>query len=255
MRKKEEKYKSSEFEKRWQRRFRQYASLSDDDAGIAGWSPTGLSTRFSYFVSHWCHGPGNQTWLDAGCGAGTYTRHLYSKGCAVIGLDYSFETVAKAKARCPNELGWVVGNAKMLPIRTQMLDGAICFGVTQALSDSETLIYELLRVVKPGGQIWIDALNARCIPHLVKILYWRIRSRPAHLRYESPANMRRLFEQQGMSNVKLYWVPVLPQRLHAYSFLVNHPVIRWLFMRTPLLGALLSHSILISGTKNSGHGE
>ena len=34
------------FESKWRERFEEFAELRDDDAGIAGWSPSGLETRF-----------------------------------------------------------------------------------------------------------------------------------------------------------------------------------------------------------------
>jgi len=253
MKKNETSNKPSEFEKKWQWRFKQYANLRDDDAGIAGWSETGLITRFNYFSRLWTCRCAGSIWLDAGCGAGTYSRHLQGEGCAVIGLDYSLGAVLKARERSPERLNWIVGNAKMLPINSRMLDGAICFGVTQALSESEILIQELIRVVKPGGQVWIDALNGRCIPSMLKNLYRRVQSKPAHLRYESPRNMRRIFIQQGMTDVKLYWVPVLPHRLSAYAILLENSLTRWLFKKAPFLGSLFSHSILVTGVKGLEH--
>ena len=41
------------FEQEWRSRFIEFADLRDDDAGIAGWSTTGLDARFRFFRSLW----------------------------------------------------------------------------------------------------------------------------------------------------------------------------------------------------------
>src|SRR6266481_1370695 len=63
-------------EAEWQGRFREFAESRDDDAGIAGWTSTGLEARLRRFLALWKPGAQGERWLDAGCGAGTYTRVL-----------------------------------------------------------------------------------------------------------------------------------------------------------------------------------
>ena len=57
-----------DFEDAWRRRFEEFATLRDDDAGIAGWSVSGLDVRFRHFVRAWQGSHLGKTWLDAGCG-------------------------------------------------------------------------------------------------------------------------------------------------------------------------------------------
>ena len=93
------------FEEKWRRRFERYAVSSNDDAGIAGWSESGLAARFRQFTRAWRHEHRESTptgqWLDAGCGAGTYTRYLLSQRLNVIAVDYSEPTTRKARTRSP----------------------------------------------------------------------------------------------------------------------------------------------------------
>ena len=85
------------FEKKWKERFEGYASNADDDAGIAGRSPTGLDDRLRQFINICGSNILKENfWLDAGCGAGTYSRFIASQGANVIGLDYSFPSLQKA---------------------------------------------------------------------------------------------------------------------------------------------------------------
>src|SRR5688572_17722623 len=87
------------FERAWRKRFEGFAERNDDEAGIAGWTNSGLQTRLRRFAALWRVPTPGQRWLDAGCGAGTYTRLLEEHGLEVVGVDYSLTSLRKARAR------------------------------------------------------------------------------------------------------------------------------------------------------------
>lgn len=236
------------FETAWRRRFGEFAALRDDDAGIAGWSAAGLESRMRAFLRIW-RAPQAGFWLDAGCGAGTYTRHLAENGQRVLGLDYSEVTVAKAQARDTARCLWGVADVTRLPLRSGVLDGAICFGVMQALSESGAAISELADKLRPGGELWIDALNAYCVANvLVRFSRW-LRGKPRHLRYESPGRMRRLMAEAGLVDIRVHWIPILPGRLKALQPLFETRTARGFMRHVPGSGLLVSHSCLLAGRK------
>ena len=239
------------FEQRWRQRFTRFAADHEDDAGIAGWTPTGLSARVRQFSRVWDGDTPGALWLDAGCGAGTYVRLLQARRVDVLGLDYSALSIEKARRR-DNEGRWLVGDATALPMRSGRLDGVLCVGVTQALSGSAPLLDELSRVVRPGGRVWVDGLNSWCIPHLVERLIRALRGRSAHVRYESPFRLRALMRARGLRGVQLVWLPILPARLQRWQPLLEGGAARWAFRRIPLLGALLSHSMILTGEVGRG---
>ncbi len=243
----EDSSKSSNFERSWKKRFGQYADARDDDAGIAGWTQSGLETRVRNFDALWTPSAEARVWLDAGCGAGTYSRFMVSKGRQVIGLDYCYNAVKKAVDRSSNGVVWGVADVKQLPIAEGSFDGAICFGVTQALSASSGVSRELAAVVKPGGEIWIDALNSACLPHLVGQVKRKLLQRDMHLRYESPRQLRRAMADAGIVKLKRYWIPILPYRFHRYQWVFETKGVRWLLHTLPMFGALLSHGFVIKG--------
>jgi hypothetical protein len=125
------------------------------------------------------------------------------------------------------------------------MDGALCFGVTQALSSSEPVIKELMRVVKPGGQIWIDGLNSWCLPHIWEQLQRKFQGLDPHLRYQSPWQLRKLANQQGLEQVKLHWLAIAPSRLAQFQWILDSQLTRQLFHYMPVLAALFSHSMVI----------
>jgi len=234
----------TEFERAWSARFREFARRYDDDAGIAGWSRTGLETRLRHFQRHFDTARARGLWLDAGCGAGTYSRYLRTLGAEVIGLDYSFEALRKARLRDDIGVRYVAGDVTRLPLRERCVDGVLCFGVTQALSQSEGAIRALAAVTRPGGEIWIDGLNFWCLPHLVEVFMRRLHGKRAHLRYERPAQVLRAVREAGWQPT-LYWLPILPERFAHYQWLLETRWAARLLHIVKPLGALLSHAFVV----------
>jgi ubiquinone/menaquinone biosynthesis C-methylase UbiE len=241
--------KNTNFEKLWRMRFEAYALRRDDDAGIAGWSQFGLETRLRHFQNVWPKDKPGNIWLDVGCGAGTYARYLGESGITVLGADYSEPTVHKAKERGSGKISWFVGDVNKLPLLEESVDGILCFGVIQALSGSSEAVNEMARVVRREGAVWIDGLNGRCIPTAISRLKRWLRRRPMHLRYESPAILMKLLKEQGFEDLRYYWVPILPARVHRFQPLLETGLATWLFRFVPLIGSLFCHAYVVTGKK------
>ena len=237
------------FEELWRRRFTERGLIFDDDAGIAGWTESGLGARLRHFQEVWPGDAPGAAWLDAGCGAGSYTRYLASRGAAPLGLDYSLPSVRKARARSDGAIDWLVGDATRLPVRPGSMDGVMCFGVMQALAGPEQAVRELLAAARPGGQIWIDALNRNALSTLVKRLIARLRGHSLGLRYDSPSALRRLLLAEGASDVYVHWIPILPGPLQRLQPLMESRGMRWVLRRLPGLASPLSHAFLVFARK------
>lgn len=240
---------TTDFETQWKRRFESFASAMDDDAGIAGWSSTGLQTRVRYFSRFFGNKPVDGTWLDAGCGAGTYSRYLSSMKLKVYGFDYSMVTIQKARQRDHSKIHWGVADVKRLPIKDAAFEGSLCFGVTQALEDAQPAVEELHRVVKSGAEVWIDGLNSWCILHIIENIRRKLKGQAPHLRYESPWKLRSIMKTAGFKDVRIHWMVILPKQLAAFQKTFELPIMVWLVRNVPLLGPLLSHSMLLKGTR------
>lgn len=240
---------ASRFEQLWRERFQKFGIKQEDDAGIAGWSSTGLAARQKHFSQHWEPGIAGSLWLDAGCGAGTYTRQLNREGMRTVGLDYSAPSLRKARHKSQMDILWAVADVNTMPLKSSAFDGALCFGVTQSLSDSAVVCRELFRVVRPGAQVWVDGLNSWCLPHVFAGIIRRLRQRPIHLRYEDPRRIVRLFKAGGMARVRLLWLPIFPARLAGLQWLLETRSSRWLLQKIALLGLFCSHSFVVTGVK------
>jgi len=244
---------SEAFEAQWRRRFIRYAADHEDDAGIAGWSATGLAARVRFFARYWCPAAARGPWLDVGCGAGTYTRWLAERGESVVGVDYSLPSLEKAKRKGPREARWLVADAQALPFGAGSAGGVLCLGVTQALSDTGTLVAELERVLAEGGTLWLDGLNGWCLPHLAERLRARLGGPPTRLRYESPFRLRRAVARAGFKRVRLVWLPILPARFPGLQRAVETRGAALLFRLVPPLGAFLSHSMVVIAERRDPH--
>lgn len=240
------------FEEQWRQRFIQRGTVCQDDADIAGWTRSGLEARLRNFQRLWPGDAPGALWLDVGCGAGSYTRYLAGQGVSPIGMDYSLPSVQKARERSPAAMTWAVGDVTQLAIRPASLDGVLCFGVMQALSRPEQAVRELVHATRPGGQVWIDALNRDCLTTRIRCLVARLTGRSPGLRYDRVGDLAAWLEREGATGIQVHWIPILPGRLQRYQSLLERPWMRRLIRAVPGLGSLLSHAILVSA-KRSPH--
>ena len=236
-----------DFEKQWQSRFIEFATVRNDDAGIAGWSSAGLQTRFRFFTSLWRGTHTGAMYIDAGCGAGTYSRWLADAGLQVIGVDYSHLALTKAKQRDPVRIAYCAADAARLPFPDRSVDGVLCFGVLQAVWDSAPFVLEAARVLKPGGELWIDALNASGLR-----AYWdraqrRLRGKPMHLRYESSRNLMMTLRSADFGAVSRHWLPIMPAGLQPLQQVCESAAMRRVLNALPFLAAMVSHSFVVRG--------
>lgn len=240
---------AASFETAWRHRFGEFAAAREDDAGIAGWTPSGLDARIRKFLSLWHGGCPGQLWLDAGCGAGTYTRLLAEHGLQVVGVDYSCATVVKASTRGSGDAMYAVADLHQPPFGPMAFQGILCFGVTQALFRSDALVNELAKLVAPGGELWIDGLNRHCLLHAVERARRFFARRPMHLRYEASAEIVRRMRDAGFVDVKRYWMPIAPPQMPRLQRFFEHPSTCRLLHTLPLLGATVSHSFIVHGRR------
>ncbi len=92
--------------------------------------------------------------LDIGCGEGYNTRLLVEHGAKVIGLDMSSVFVRQAKSfQSESSLipEYLIGNAQELPFEDASFDFVTGFMSFMDIPDTETLLNEVWRALKPGG--------------------------------------------------------------------------------------------------------
>ena len=217
--------------------------------GSPGGRPPGWTLESDAF---W--GFGSRTGVTA-CGwmlaaaRGPIRAYFCSTGCKPSASTIHCQHCARRSAGTWTARRFAVADVRKLPFRHARFDGALCFGVTQALADSEPAVHELTRSIKPGGQLWIDGLNGWCVIHAFGVLRRRLLGRPRHLRYESPSRITRLLQQCGFSDVQLHWLPIMPGRTPRLQRAVESRPVAWLLRRIPLLGAVACHAFIVHAVR------
>jgi SAM-dependent methyltransferase len=96
--------------------------------------------------------------LDAGCGSGRFAEIALDLGAEVVAIDYS-----SAVDACARNLAAYVGlhviqaDIYSLPFAPESFDFVYSFGVIQHTPDVRRTVASLVRQMKPGGRIAIDA--------------------------------------------------------------------------------------------------
>lgn len=102
--------------------------------------------------------------LDLCCGQGRHTLEFARRGfVSVEGLDRSHYLIQKAKKQARIEglqVQFREGDARKLPQRSEMFKAVMIlgnsFGYFDTVEDDESVLREVLRVLKPGGQLLLD---------------------------------------------------------------------------------------------------
>jgi demethylmenaquinone methyltransferase/2-methoxy-6-polyprenyl-1,4-benzoquinol methylase len=177
----------------------------------------GLDGRWRRLATRQVVWPGDRV-LDACCGTGDLAVEAERRGGRVVGLDFSERMLERARPKS-GAIEWVQGDALALPFADGEFDVAtVGFGVRN-LADLEGGLHELVRVLRPGGEIavleitrprgllrpffrlWFDVL----VPAAGKVLpggkaYTYL---PASVRrFPGPEDLAALFVRAGFEGVR-----------------------------------------------------
>ncbi len=131
-----------------------------------------LLTRGGYDVAReadaavrWTSPPDGGSWLDVGCGSGFALRAVHARrpDLRLVGIDASpaFARTARSRLRAagvPAEIA--LGTAEALPYRDATFDAVGCVGTPNELRDPELALREIARVLRPGGRLFLMAIDA-----------------------------------------------------------------------------------------------
>lgn len=137
----------------------------------------------------------HQKILSVGCGTGGFCLVAHKRGGEVWGIDPDSDAIAICKAKVKS-LGispakFQVATGESLPFKNNTFDVIQCYTVLEHVASVGATCHEMIRVVKPGGKIYIHSPNylypyeghykLAWIPLLPKSLgkiYLRLRGRP-----------------------------------------------------------------------------
>jgi demethylmenaquinone methyltransferase / 2-methoxy-6-polyprenyl-1,4-benzoquinol methylase len=93
------------------------------------------------------------TVLDLACGTGDFAEMVAPHARQVIGLDFSFGMLERARERLDPGIELVHGDALNLPLETNSIDVAVSGFALRNLDNLPAAFAELARVVRPGGRL------------------------------------------------------------------------------------------------------
>ena len=103
--------------------------------------------------------------LDLGCGAGGIAEYISDQtGARVTGLDYSAPAITVANERTQGKrarLTFIEGDMNDLDLPAQSFDAAISLDTLYWVADLPDTLSQVVRAIKPGGQIGIQMLQSR----------------------------------------------------------------------------------------------
>jgi len=147
--------------------------------------------------------PGSH-WLDAGCGSGILTRVLNELGASGEAIDGSPGMIRRAREE-QNRIDpagafsfGVVETIERLEFEDANFDGVLCSSVIEYVEAPEQALQELVRVLKPGGHLFLSVANYHSlIRHVQSML------RRAHItrRYAYLDTSRTTYTRQGIVTV------------------------------------------------------
>jgi demethylmenaquinone methyltransferase/2-methoxy-6-polyprenyl-1,4-benzoquinol methylase len=94
--------------------------------------------------------PARSVVLDVACGTGDFVRALDRSAHQPVGLDLSAGMLANAKV---GGAPLVHCDAACLPVRSSSVDGAVSGFALRNFADLQGVLWELARVVRPGGRV------------------------------------------------------------------------------------------------------
>jgi len=235
------------FEAQWRDRFERFARAHDDEAIISGWSNAGLRRRVSLFSALLpsLRLPERAVALDLGCGGGTYVRLLAGLGHRAAGLDYSLPSLQRAVGADPGRKGaYLAGEAYHLPFGTAAFDMVVSIGVLQSLGQPDQALAEMVRVLRPGGVLVVEALNARGVIALARRVVQRLRGLGDRVRVYPPAQVRRWLEALDLDVEVAAGLCLPPRRYPGFARVLDASPVVALLNGVPGLVGLAAHSFL-----------
>jgi SAM-dependent methyltransferase len=197
--------------------------------------------------------------LDAGCGGGRHLCEAFrSQGVQAAGIDLNMDDLRKTRGFLSlmdreRAGGWLVARADVtrLPFLDGCFDAVVCSEVLEHIDDNRTAVAELLRVLKPRGDLIVTV--PRFLPERI---CWALskayhREPGGHVRIYKKEELLTLFEGAGAKCWRIRYRHGLHSPYWWIKCIVGHknesfPLVRayrkfleWDIVRRPAITAMM----------------
>lgn len=166
-----------------------------------------VPARMAYFKRAGLDWDGKRV-LDLGCGGGFMAEALSDEGAQVTGVDPAADALAAARAHAEQtgkSISYLQGVGEAIPVDDNSQDAVVCVDVLEHVSDLDTVLEEVARVLVPGGAFAFDTINRN--PLATAVVIWaaervfRILPRGTHdpRLFIKPSELRAKLEARGFA--------------------------------------------------------
>ena len=159
--------------------------------------------------------------LDVGCAGGELAALLAARGWRVQGAEAEPVLLEAARARGVDARA-VDLDRTPLPWPDGAFDAVVAAEVIEHVVDTDHLLAEIARVLRPGGALIVTTPNLASLENRLRLLLGRYPmwmdvgvEGAGHLRYYTPRVLRHQLARHGLTVERHVgnWVPLVPQRL------------------------------------------
>ena len=140
--------------------------------------------------------------LDAGCGTGNHSLRLAGRGYQTAAVDISEGALRQARAAAgeaglAGRLSFLCQELENLSFREAAFDAVYCRGVLMHVPGWRTVLANLIRVLKPGGRVYVQESNHRSLETRLVLLGRRWKPRLDSRLERTPDGLEFWAEREG----------------------------------------------------------
>jgi SAM-dependent methyltransferase len=144
--------------------------------------------------------------LDLGCGAGRFVAALRDAGADAVGVELAAAALDRARANAPDADLRLVEPDGSLPLEHGSVDLVWCSEVLEHVADTEHVLLEVRRVLRPGGRLLVTVpFHGRVNAALIGLLRFDQHFDPLgqHLRFYTRSSLRTTLDRSGFDDVRV----------------------------------------------------
>ncbi|HDS16624.1 MAG TPA: class I SAM-dependent methyltransferase [Proteobacteria bacterium] len=216
------------------------------DSSVPGWLSWCLAPLVLRDAVHFL---GNHRLLDVGCGSGRYLQSMRNLGWEVDGVEFNdgaAQTCRQAGLRV------FAGELAQAGFADETFAVVTARHVLEHIAEPKAFVAEIFRILQPGGWLVLKTPNSRALARNWFGPKWYPNDAPRHLMLYSPANLRRLAQEQGFIPKRWFTESSPKAILNSWDYVSGN---RGKPSRKRRLRRLLARVYVVAAGLDSGRGD